>query len=63
MPEILTIRLIKNIVTSIILISAGIIFGLSAQSIVFASIPFLLGLVASAAVIKTYFDWETGKYL
>ena len=63
MPEILTIRLIKNIVTSVILISAGVIFGLSAQSIVLASIPFLLGLVASAAVIKTYIDWETGKIL
>ncbi len=63
MPEVLLIRLLKNIIISIVMISAGIIFGISTQSLHMASIPFLLGLVAIAAVIKTYYDWENGKVI
>lgn len=63
MPNILLLRLLKNIVISIVMISAGIIFGISTKSIYVSSVPILFGLIAVAASLKMYYDWKTKKII
>lgn len=61
MPNILLIRMLKNIVIFIVMLSAGIIFGISTHSMHVAIIPLLFGLIAAGATIKMYFDWKRDK--
>ena len=61
MPNILSVRIVKNIVISMVMLSAGVIFGISSHSIYVAIIPILFGLMVAGASIKMFFDWKRDK--
>ena len=63
MPNILIQRLLKNIVISIVMLSAGIIFGIASHSVYVACVPLLFGLLAAVASIKMYCDWKTDRII